>query len=179
MRLTHCRIASGIGSTCFTFGEVVETFLSHTSTKNFLGFLLVFSLLESIRKSSNPGQLSPRCQVFKENCTLVSFAENINMDKKLMTFNRRVIILFPSALSKKIWFKKMMSNKIWVKNIFWSQEIFSTNFFLSQKFWIKKVIKIGNKKSFGIKNITYSPATHLLPFLCPGQNLACTMASTM
>jgi len=74
--LTYCGVASCISCRGLASREVVEAFLGDISTKNFLSFLLVLGLLQSVRKSSNPSQRSLGGQVLKEDRTLVSLAEN-------------------------------------------------------------------------------------------------------
>ena len=73
--ITYDGVASGIGSLFVTSWKIIETLLGHISSKDVSDFSLISCFLESIGKSSDPGEFSVRSQVLEEDCALVSITE--------------------------------------------------------------------------------------------------------
>ena len=73
--ITYDGVASGIGSLFVTSWKIIETLLGHISSKDVSDFSLISCFLESVGKSSDPGQVSVRSQVLEEDCALVSIAK--------------------------------------------------------------------------------------------------------
>ena len=73
--ITYDGVASGIGSLFVTSWKIIETLLGHISSKDVSDFSLISCFLESVGKSSDPGQVSLRSQVLEEDCALVSIAK--------------------------------------------------------------------------------------------------------
>ena len=90
--ITYNGVTSGVSSDIVTIIQLLEALLGHISSKNLRNFCFISGFLQSVGKSSDPSEISLRCEVFKENSAFVRMAKNKSLLQGEIIFSLALLL---------------------------------------------------------------------------------------